>query len=118
MGRKFRCRWVRVRPLLWHYLGGGNYFDPGLLTRDDKPITPLIDKEYQPAKFYYTDAITDNSIKFISEHKRDFAEKPFFLYVAYTAGHWPLHALEEDIASTKENMTPVMTRSAKLALRK
>ena len=23
---------------------------------------------------------------------------PFFLYAAYTAPHWPLHALEEDIA--------------------
>lgn len=25
-------------------------------------------------------------------------DAPFFLYVAYTAPHWPLHALPEDIA--------------------
>ena len=25
-------------------------------------------------------------------------DSPFFLHVAYTAPHWPLHALEEDIA--------------------
>ena len=27
--------------------------------------------------------------------------KPFFLYVAYTAAHWPMHALPEDIAKYK-----------------
>ena len=25
-------------------------------------------------------------------------DAPFFMYVAYTAPHWPLHALEEDVA--------------------
>jgi len=34
-------------------------------------------------------------VQFINEHEDD---KPFFAYVAYTAPHWPLHALPEDIA--------------------
>ena len=82
-------------------VGAGNYFDPALLTRDSTPITILVDPEYKPARYYYTDAITDNSIKYIDDHKRDHAAAPFFMYVAYTAAHWPLHALEEDIAKYK-----------------
>jgi arylsulfatase len=53
---------------------------------------------YKPATFYYTDAITDNALKFLDEHGRESREQPFFLYVAYTAAHWPMHALPEDIA--------------------
>ena len=82
-------------------MGAGNYFDPALLVRDSTPITPLVDPEYKPARYYYTDAITDNSIRYVEEHKRDHAAAPFFMYVAYTAAHWPLHALEEDIAKYK-----------------
>jgi arylsulfatase len=82
-------------------VGAGNYFDPSLLVRDQTPITKLTDPEYKPERYYYTDAITDNSIKYLDEHKQAHADKPFFLYVAYTAAHWPLHALEEDIAKYK-----------------
>jgi arylsulfatase len=38
-------------------------------------------------------------VKYLDEYGRQ--EKPFFLYVAYTAPHWPLHALPEDIARYK-----------------
>ena len=37
-------------------------------------------------------------MRFIREHARDHAAKPFFLYVAFTAAHWPMHAKEADIA--------------------
>ncbi len=56
---------------------------------DDKPVTP--DKDY-----YSTNAYTDYAIKFIEESES--SGKPFFLYLAYQAPHWPLHALPEDIA--------------------
>ena len=46
--------------------------------------------------FYTTDAFTDYGMRFIREHKK--GEKPFFLYLAYTAPHWPLQAFEDDIA--------------------
>jgi arylsulfatase A-like enzyme len=71
--------------------GGTNYFrlDPGrTLAIDDKPIKP-------PEKWYITDAITDHAVKFLKDHGK--SDKPFFLYLAYTAPHWPLHAHEADI---------------------
>ena len=40
-------------------------------------------------------------MRFVGEHAKDHADKPFFLYVAYTAAHWPMHALPEDIAKYK-----------------
>ncbi|MDO5980198.1 arylsulfatase [Flavivirga spongiicola] len=54
-----------------------------------------------PAKgFYMTDAITDYAIEWMHDADKT-KETPFFLYVAYTAPHWPLHALPEDIAKYK-----------------
>lgn len=72
--------------------GGGNYFRPHGLVRDRTPI------EAPKDGFYYTDAISDNAVQFIRDHKKDHSASPFFLYVAYTAPHWPLHALKQDIA--------------------
>jgi len=72
--------------------GAGNYFRPNGLVRDKTPI------EAPKEGYYYTDAISDNAIQFVQDHKKDHAASPFFLYVAYTAPHWPLHALKEDIA--------------------
>jgi arylsulfatase A-like enzyme len=48
--------------------------------------------------FYATDAYNDYAAERILEHHRDHAGSPFFLYVAHTAPHFPLHALPEDIA--------------------
>ena len=79
--------------------GAGNFFDPGTLVRDNTMISPLADPEYQPKKYYYTDAISDHAVRVHRRAPREnAADKPLFLYVAYTAAHWPMHALEEDIA--------------------
>lgn len=60
---------------------------------DDTPWSP-------PEKgFYMTDAFTDQAVTFLQEHT---AGDPFFLYLAYTAPHWPLHALPEDIERYKD----------------
>jgi arylsulfatase A-like enzyme len=72
--------------------GAGNYFRPNGLVRDKTPI------EAPKVGYYYTDAISDHAVQFIGDHNKDHAKTPFFLYVAYTAPHWPLHALKEDIA--------------------
>ncbi len=45
--------------------------------------------------YYTTDAFTDFAIKTVKEHD---AKKPFFLYLAFNAPHWPLQAKKEDIA--------------------
>jgi arylsulfatase len=66
-----------------------SYYDPPTLTRDDEPIEA-------PAGFYLTDAITESAVASLGAFAKQ--ESPFLLYVAYTAPHWPLHALPEDIA--------------------
>jgi arylsulfatase A-like enzyme len=78
--------------------GAGSYFDPAGLCRGNTWITPENDPEYRPDTYYYTDAITDHALGFIRQHATAAPEQPFFLYLAYTAPHWPLHALPEDIA--------------------
>ncbi len=97
--------------------GAGSFFDPGTLTRDNQNITPTTDAEYKPQQYYYTDAISDNAVKFINDHCKQDAEKPFFMYVTYTAAHWPMHALEKDIAKYKgrydDGYAPVRNRRAK-----
>ncbi len=82
--------------------GAGSYWDPMTLVRGNTLITPYNDPEYNPGKsWYYTDAISDNAIKFIEEHVQEAEEDPFFMYVAYNAAHWPLHAPEDEIALHK-----------------
>jgi arylsulfatase len=81
--------------------GAGSFFDPHTLTRDNTFISPYADPEYKPERFYYTDALSDHAARFIREHRRDHGAKPLFMYLAYTAAHWPMHALEKDIAKYK-----------------
>lgn len=78
--------------------GAGSFFDPNTLARDNTYISPFADPEYQPREFYYTDAINDHAVRFVTEHRERHAEQPFFLYMAHTAAHWPMHAREADIA--------------------
>ncbi|MEC9054769.1 MAG: sulfatase-like hydrolase/transferase, partial [Verrucomicrobiota bacterium] len=47
-------------------------------------------------KFYHTDAFTSYAIDRLDEYKDE--DKPFILYLPYTAPHYPLHAWPEDIA--------------------
>lgn len=78
--------------------GGGSFYDPTTLCRQNQFITPDNDPEYKPTNFYYTDAISDNAVRFLRQHDVESPDRPFFLYVAYTTAHWPMHALENDIA--------------------
>jgi arylsulfatase len=76
--------------------GGGNYYYPQQLMRGNEFITA------PEQGFFYTDAIAENAIRFLDEHKADRARDPFFLYVPFTAPHWPLHALEPEIAKYRD----------------
>mgnify|MGYP005857346493 CR=1 FL=1 len=83
-------------------IGAGSYWDPWTLSRGNTYITPENIPEYQPEeKWYYTDAIGDNAVKYIREHEQEAEKSPFFMYVSYTSPHWPLHAPEEEIALHK-----------------
>lgn len=68
--------------------GAGSYYDPRSLTMDN---------EYVVARngFYCTTDFTDYAIEQIEKHEDS---KPFFLYLSYTAAHWPMHAPQEAIA--------------------
>ncbi len=81
--------------------GAGSFFDPNTLTRDNDYISPYADSEYAPQEYYYTDAIADHASRFVTEHREKRNDQPFFLYVAMTAAHWPMHAKEQDIAKYK-----------------
>ena len=48
--------------------------------------------------FYMTEATTDFALKTVKHHVANQGSNPFFLYVAYTAPHWPLHAPPSAIA--------------------
>lgn len=76
-----------------HYFGivpgGANYYTPVIYSGN---------KRYPaPENFYLTNAITDTSVKYIDRHFTKKNADPMFMYVAYTAPHWPLHALQKDI---------------------
>ena len=70
--------------------GVNSYYDPFSLVRNNTPIQP------EGPGFYYTDNISDEAVAEIERHAR--GDRPFFLYVAYTAPHWPLQAPPEAVA--------------------
>lgn len=61
---------------------------------DDQPW------EFPETGFFMTDAFNDYAVEFLQEAAA--GEQPFFLYVAYIAPHWPLHAREQTIAPYRE----------------
>ncbi len=73
--------------------GAGSYFHPHAMLEDDSIIHP---EGAETGDFYYTDAISDRAVGMIEDAAQ--SDDPFFMYVAYTAPHWPLQALPEDIA--------------------
>ena len=92
--------------------GCSNFFNPGLKARpgegppgrkgktrvrrwaiEDKVIMGYTSPDKD---FYHTDAFTTYAIDRLDEYKDE--DKPFILYLPYTAPHYPLHAWPEDIA--------------------
>lgn len=71
--------------------GASSYFKPqggrGLFYDNIKMDAPQ-------GNYYTTDAFTDSAIAFLGAQKD---QKPFFLYLAFNAPHWPLQAKPEDI---------------------
>jgi arylsulfatase len=72
----------------------GRYFNPRVLFEDDRRMPPVA-----PGSGYYaTSAIADHGIKYLKGHAEEHPGRPFFLYLAFNAPHFPLQALPEDIA--------------------
>ncbi|HYW81126.1 MAG TPA: arylsulfatase [Thermoguttaceae bacterium] len=82
-----------------YYLGDqGRFFNPKVHYEDDEKLPPV-----EPGTDYYaTTAIADHAVRTLRQHAEKYAEKPFFHYLAFTAPHFPLHALPEDIARYRE----------------
>lgn len=90
--------------------GASNHFNPGkqrinegkpAQKRPDRPwvIDGKIIQPYTPPKsFYTTDEFTNYALNWLEEQPSD---KPFFLYLSYTAPHDPLMAWPEDIKKYK-----------------
>ncbi len=53
-------------------------------------------RTYPPGSFYATDAFGDYALDFLNQGEK--AAKPWFMYLAFNAAHFPLHAPEEEIA--------------------
>jgi arylsulfatase len=64
------------------------YNPPSLM--EDGSVLPTPQGDY-----HFTDAVTEHATTYIREHQEG---KPYFVYVAYAAPHFPLHAREFDIA--------------------
>ncbi|WP_018968779.1 arylsulfatase [Rubritalea marina] len=109
LGYNDRSRWPMQRGFDKFYgcvSGATRFFHP-VAPRDmvfgNDPVMPL--ESTTDEAFYTTDAFTDFAIQFIDEHQKEGGERPFFLYLAYTAPHWPLQAFEDDIAKYRGKYT-------------
>lgn len=88
-----------------------NYWNPSSTGRDGKPIPTLgntqwrddatVMKPYRPKEedFYATDALTTKALGWLDESAKN--DKPWFLYMAYNAPHWPLHAPKDEVEKYK-----------------
>ncbi|MFT4688975.1 MAG: arylsulfatase [Limisphaerales bacterium] len=70
------------------------FFDPDHLARFPEGRQA---RQYPKGRFYATDAVTDHALDFLTL-ARETRDKPWFLYLAYNAPHFPLHAPPEEIA--------------------
>ena len=82
--------------LVW---GGSEHFKPrwAPFALDGQPYTEF------PADFYTTDYFTKYAIEFVDRADR---ERPYFLYLSYSAPHLPWEAWPEDIAKYKGAYAP------------
>jgi len=69
------------------------FFSPRRTSLDDEPLPPVA----EGSGYYATTAIAEYAIRFLREHAEQHAEEPFFLYLAFTSPHFPLHAPAEDV---------------------
>lgn len=79
--------------------GANSYFE-NRPYRPNQTLTIVLDNEaiVPPKDYYSSDAYTDYAMTFIGDHLKTKKENPFFLYLAFQAPHWPLHAKPQDIA--------------------
>jgi arylsulfatase len=70
--------------------GADDLWRPESLARDDARLPP------PEPPFYLTDALSEAAAGWVRDHARDTPDRPLFLYVAFTAPHWPMQAPPAD----------------------
>ncbi len=76
----------------------GNFFTGKGNQIDDVALVPDADE----SNYYSTIANADHAIACLKDHAANYADRPFFHYLAFIAPHFPLHALPEDIARYRD----------------
>ena len=74
------------------------YFTPKNHELDDQKLAPI----EEGANFYVTTAIANYAIDFLKEHAEKYRDQPFYCYLAFTSPHFPLHAIQKDIARYRD----------------
>jgi arylsulfatase A-like enzyme len=74
----------------------GKFRNPFTLNGKQLKINEII---VNKKPFYKTDVVTDYALQFLDKAVKQ--KKPFFLYLAFHPGHYPLQARPEDIAKYK-----------------
>jgi arylsulfatase A-like enzyme len=78
------------------------YKPPGYFSKEGHTINGVpLEIGQIPSPFFSTDHMTDQAISYLDSHAAHTPDDPFFLYMAYTAPHFPLQAKEEDINKYK-----------------
>ena len=78
----------------YHLKDQNRFFSTTKHFADDRPLPPT-----EPdSGWYATTAIADHAIRCLKAHAAGHGGRPFLQYLAFTAPHFPLHALPEDIA--------------------
>ena len=76
--------------------GSDDFYRPASLARDRERLPPPNDG------FYLTDRLADEAVALLGEHEATTRDRPFFLYVAFTAPHWPVQAPPGDLAAAAD----------------
>ena len=69
------------------------FFSPTRSYREDRKLPAV----HRDEGYYATVAIADHAVECLESHAREYPDRPFFHFLAFTAPHFPLHALPEDI---------------------
>jgi arylsulfatase len=72
--------------------GAEDYYRPRSLSRDAQRLP-------EPSgDFYLTDRLAEEAAVYLRDHAAQTPDQPFFLYVAFTAPHWPVQAPPADLS--------------------
>ncbi len=84
--------WPRQRGFdkYWGIIAGASvYYKTSLLVHDNDPVPA------PPADAYLTDLFAEHAVGYVNELAKE--KKPFFLYTAFNAPHWPIQAPEDEV---------------------